>query len=83
MPDQWRVPYMFLLSFIFGLYLMASTLVLFAIAADENSLFVRAGAPSLAINTYEGQARMRGLIYMQARGSGVRTARRPAGRKVS
>ena len=56
---------MYLLSFIYGLYLMASTLVLFAIASNPNSLFVQNGAPVLDVNTYQGQARLRGLVYMQ------------------
>jgi len=69
-PDDWRLPQLFLTSFVYGLWLMTSTLVLFSIASNPNGLFVNSGALPLAINTYEGQARLRGLIYMQVSISG-------------
>ena len=70
-PDAWRLPHLFLLAIFYGLYLTGSTMVLVAIASTPSNVFTdNLGLLPLAIYTYEGAARLRGLVYLQVSISG-------------
>ena len=50
MPDKWRLWQLFVMASVYGLYLTASTVVLFILASQENSLFVQAGIMDANVN---------------------------------
>lgn len=69
-PDAWRLKTLFILAFIYGCYLATSSIILFEIASQSSGWFPAMGLLDLDRNTYEGAARLRGLIYMQVSISG-------------
>ena len=69
-PDAWRLKTLFMMSFVYGLYLTLSTIIVYIVASADNSWFNQIGAISLARSTYEGASRLRTFIYLQVSISG-------------
>ncbi|KCV69327.1 H+-transporting ATPase [Fonticula alba] len=69
-PDSWRLTRLFPLAFLYGLYLTASTLVLFRWASTQHNMFTSIGLVPVPLTTYEGQARLRAIVYLHVSLSG-------------